>query len=107
MGMNQTNFAKLLGLSRKTLFNYENGDNVPDIAMLESWRAFGVDTVYILTGEKSFTQLTEDEIKIIEIYRNANPQVKAMLNQGVSAVGDVIIQNIQAESGVKITGKSK
>lgn len=45
-------FAQSLGISEKTLGNYERGDNEPDASVLLAYKqTFGVDISWVLTGE--------------------------------------------------------
>lgn len=50
LGLSQTEFAAIPGVSRKTLFGYETGERVPDAAALAAWAAIGVDIAYVITG---------------------------------------------------------
>lgn len=52
LGLNQTDFAALGGAGRKTQFNYETGERVPDGAYLSAIAAAGADVLYILTGQR-------------------------------------------------------
>ncbi len=45
-------FAKSLGVSEKTLGNYERGDNEPDASVLLAYKQiYGVDVSWLLTGD--------------------------------------------------------
>ncbi|MDZ7927886.1 MAG: S24 family peptidase [Agrobacterium sp.] len=45
-------FAKSLGISEKTLGNYERGDNEPDASVLLAYKeVYGVDVSWLLTGK--------------------------------------------------------
>lgn len=50
LGLSQTQFAAIPGVTRKTLFGYETGERVPDAAALAAWAAIGVDIAYVITG---------------------------------------------------------
>jgi transcriptional regulator with XRE-family HTH domain len=50
LGLSQTEFAAIPGVTRKTLFGYETGERVPDAAALAAWAAIGVDIAYVITG---------------------------------------------------------
>lgn len=50
LGLSQTEFAAVAGVTRKTLFGYETGERVPDAAALAAWAAIGVDIAYVITG---------------------------------------------------------
>lgn len=53
LGMNQTDFAAVADISRKTLFGYESGDRTPDAGTLAVWAELGVDVLYVITGQRS------------------------------------------------------
>jgi transcriptional regulator with XRE-family HTH domain len=60
--LNQTDFAGLAGASRKSQFNYESGERMPDAAYLAAVAQIGVDVLYVVTGlraENSATTPTE------------------------------------------------
>lgn len=52
MGLSQTAFANLVGVSLSSQRRYEKGDSDPDTAYLASAAKAGVDIAYVLTGEK-------------------------------------------------------
>lgn len=52
LGYNQTDFAAIGGVGRKSQFNYEEGERQPDAAYLAAAAAVGVDVLYILTGQR-------------------------------------------------------
>lgn len=50
-GLSQTDFGRLGGVTRKTQYNYEEGNRPPDVAYLEAISKIdGVDINYIVTG---------------------------------------------------------
>lgn len=53
LGFNQTDFAALGGMGRKTQFDYESGSRAPDGGYLIAIAAAGADVQYILTGVRS------------------------------------------------------
>jgi transcriptional regulator with XRE-family HTH domain len=50
LGMNQTDFAALTGVSRRSQSNYEGGERSPDADYLAAIAKAGADVTYILTG---------------------------------------------------------
>lgn len=52
LGMNQTEFAKAIGIHLNTQSRYEKGERDPDTAYLSAVARAGVDVGYMLTGEK-------------------------------------------------------
>lgn len=51
--LNQTNFAGLVGVDRKSLFNYENNKQQPNAAYLAKAASVGIDVLYVLTGMRN------------------------------------------------------
>jgi transcriptional regulator with XRE-family HTH domain len=51
--LNQTNFAGLLGVHRKSQANYENNERQPDAAYLAKAASVGIDVLYVLTGMRN------------------------------------------------------
>lgn len=51
LGLSQSEMCELTGVSRKTQFNYENGERYPDAAYLASLLERGGDTHFILSGK--------------------------------------------------------
>ena len=53
MPLNQTDFAVLLGVHRKSQFNYENNKRQPDAVYLANAASVGIDVLYVLTGMRN------------------------------------------------------
>lgn len=92
LGLNQTDFAKLVGQSRGSQAHYERDERAPDARYLSSLAEIGIDVLYILTGNKTPTSMDEvsmEEQKLIENYRAMDDSAK--LN--IQAVGDSFAQS--------------
>jgi transcriptional regulator with XRE-family HTH domain len=92
LGLNQTDFAKLVGQSRGSQAYYERDERAPDARYLSALAAIGIDVMYILTGNKTPTTVDEvsmEEQKLIENYRAMDEA--ARLN--IQAVGDAFAQS--------------
>lgn len=76
IGLNQTAFAAVGGVSRMAQINYEKGVRYPDLAYLEAIAKIGCDIQYIVVGNRSSTALTDDELVLLEKFRNADLQLK-------------------------------
>lgn len=59
LGCNQTVFADVAGITRKTLFGYETGVRPPDAAVLAVWGEMGLDVLYVITGQDSKAVITQ------------------------------------------------
>ncbi|AHL34748.1 Cro/Cl family transcriptional regulator [Pseudomonas brassicacearum] len=52
LGLNQTDFAALAGVTKKTQMLYEADERVPDANYLAAIAEAGADTYFIITGQK-------------------------------------------------------
>lgn len=50
LGLSQSSFADLCGISRKSVVLFEKGKNLPNVAVLLAAEKIGVDVTYVLTG---------------------------------------------------------
>ncbi|WP_122665343.1 helix-turn-helix domain-containing protein [Pseudomonas viridiflava] len=72
LGMNQTEFGTLLGVSRGTQKNYELGANSLDLRYVSALTECKVDAGYVLTGLRSRPPaegLDQAEVELIEQFR--------------------------------------
>ncbi|MFG0467044.1 helix-turn-helix domain-containing protein [Pseudomonas putida] len=72
LGLNQTEFAALLGASKTSQFNYEKGDRSPDAAYLAAAAQSGVDVLYVVTGERTprgSESISASEALMLQNYR--------------------------------------
>lgn len=76
LGLNQTAFASLGGVSKDAQLNYENGSRRPDSTYLEAVASHGVDVLYALTGQRDVTALSVDESDLVRRYREAPTVVR-------------------------------
>ncbi|SCW97475.1 helix-turn-helix domain-containing protein [Pseudomonas sp. NFACC05-1] len=53
LGLNQTDFAALAGVTKKTQMLYEAGERVPDANYLAAIAEAGADLSFIVTGQKN------------------------------------------------------
>lgn len=80
--MTQSAFSQVAGVTRKTLFGYENGDRAPDASALSRWAPLGLDVLYVVTGVRTPAStpaalppdhLTPRERTLLDNYRNTHP----------------------------------
>lgn len=62
LGMTQTAFGEIGGVTKKTQMLYESGDRAPDSVYLEKISALGVDVGYLVTGNRSIVVKPLNEI---------------------------------------------
>lgn len=72
LGLNQTEFGTLLGVSRGTQKNYELGANSLDLRYVSALVERKVDAGYVLTGARSLPEgegFSRDEVELIHQFR--------------------------------------
>lgn len=72
LGLNQDEFGKLGGVTRKSQFNYESEERMPDAAYLESISQAGVDVQFIITGQRVSDLVSEDRAEYLIKSRHDN-----------------------------------
>lgn len=79
LGLNQTDFGSVGGVSRRTQMNYEANGSSPDIKYWESISRIGADIQYILTGLHS---VNSERIRILsDNHESAIPSTKEIDTQ--------------------------
>lgn len=100
LGLNQTELGARGGVSRKTQFNYETGERLPDAAYLAAVMEAGVDVLYVVTGARSAppgigtvlltgdgaTVLTADEAALLDNYRHSSEMGKRAVEAAAAAL---------------------
>jgi transcriptional regulator with XRE-family HTH domain len=89
LGLNQTKFGGLAGVSQRSQTDYETGKIFPDAQYLAAIAAAGADVTYILTGVRAIPSdaqpLTKQEAFVLETYRMTDEAGKAALRTTLSA----------------------
>lgn len=77
LGYNQTDFAGLVGASKRSQIGWEQGRSNPDGAAYEAWAKIGLDVTYVFTGQRSAAgtvsataELPPGEQLLLEAYRD-------------------------------------
>ncbi len=104
LGLNQADFGKLVGVSRRTQAAYEADTNSPDIRYLEAAEKAGVDILYVLSGSRGGDSLAPVESNLINAVRRL-PSEKATLLLAVAAAmsGEITPPYGAAVSGMATT----
>ncbi|EAB3743439.1 XRE family transcriptional regulator [Salmonella enterica] len=89
LGMNQTEFVELIGVSRGSQVAYEADKKIPGGAYLASIEKVGIDVLYVLTGKRipkpnGLTTESPEETALLENYR-AMDEAARLNMQAVSA----------------------
>ncbi|EKS2238818.1 helix-turn-helix transcriptional regulator [Salmonella enterica] len=74
LGMNQTEFVELIGVSRGSQVSYEADKKIPGGSYLASIEKVGIDVLYVLTGKRTpkpegLTTENPEEKALLENYR--------------------------------------
>jgi transcriptional regulator with XRE-family HTH domain len=96
-GLSQTDFGLLGGVSRKSQYNYEEGNRPPDAAYLEAISKIeGVDVGYIVTGIKTigvstpsgeYRVLTKQQEALLDNLEHCPKEVQDAISKLALAVG--------------------
>ncbi|MDI2594325.1 helix-turn-helix domain-containing protein [Pseudomonas sp. 681] len=91
LGLNQTEFGVLLGVSRGTQKNYELGANSLDLRYVAALEEHGADAAFILTGRRStpLGQLfTAAEEELINQFRSISGDDQKAIRRFLKAMAD-------------------
>lgn len=66
-----TEVTKLAEISKNNIGNYKNGQIPNATTLYKLSQIFGISMEYLLTGKES-GELTQDEKKLVDLYRNTN-----------------------------------
>lgn len=88
LGLSQSAFADLLGVSFSSQRRYEDGRSSPDTDYLDSLRRHGVDVQYVMTGREkqaskgySFETLAEFGLAIAKGYQISPDELQCLANE--------------------------
>lgn len=88
LGFNQTDFAKLCGLTKLTQLNYEQNKRAPDGVYLATIAKVGADVLYIITGQRSGELLPSREAVLLDNYRHSDEKGKRVIEQTALVVAE-------------------
>lgn len=74
LGLAQETVRDTLGVAHSTFSRYENAKRLPDLGLAKRLSDIGYDIGYVVTGKRldeSASDLTEDEMQWLELYRNS------------------------------------
>lgn len=100
LGLTQTAMSKAAGVAFRTYCDYEAGKSEPKASTLVALREFGVDALYVLTGQRtpSAGDFSHDEIELVSLYRSAPLAVKAAVLAALTAGNS-------ASSSISVSGQ--
>ncbi len=76
LNLNQTEFAKACGVGLRSQSNYENGERSPDSDYLQKAHELGVDINYLIVGEPAKSNLTKQEMFLLQEFRRLTAEQK-------------------------------
>lgn len=79
LGYSQVAFAALGGASKGSQLAWEKGAAAPNAEFLHLIARFGVDVLYVITGQRSSNGLSVEEAELLAVYRQLDPQGRAGL----------------------------
>ncbi|MDD7545201.1 helix-turn-helix domain-containing protein [Actinobacillus porcinus] len=85
--LTQEQLGAVGGVTKLSQFNYENGKRTPDANYLSEVAKVGVDILYVILGEQANTTINEEELLLLQKFRNADPAVRQFMLHGGSNVG--------------------
>jgi transcriptional regulator with XRE-family HTH domain len=91
LGLNQTEFGELLGVSRGTQKNYELGASSLDLRYVAALEERGIDAAFVLTGRRSTPlgqMFTAAEEELINQYRSITPFDQEAIRRFLQAMAD-------------------
>ncbi|WP_080762412.1 helix-turn-helix domain-containing protein [Chromobacterium violaceum] len=96
LGLNQTDFAALGGVGRKSQFNYEESERQPDAAYLAAISVAGADVLYILTGQRQGKGIGESAVHqaVLEAVDLLSLEKKVDANQLAKAVTKLALRSV-------------
>lgn len=78
IGLNQTEFGRIAGVTKTSQVNYESGERSPSVDYWQAIATAGVDVQYIITGIKTATQntaLSPREAALLDNYRHVDDEL--------------------------------
>lgn len=72
LSLSQAELGELCGVKKLAQFNYEKGERFPDANYLMQAIKVGVDVNYLLTGNRSTSALSADEVFMLDKIRQAS-----------------------------------
>lgn len=61
LGFSQSDFAELVGASRKSQLRWEKDESAPGADVLSIWASKGLDVMYLITGQQQNRHLVHNE----------------------------------------------
>lgn len=86
LDLTQAEFAEKAGIVRETQLKYEKGTRTPSVDYLTAIALMDVDVQYLLTGIRTMKDFTQDELSLIDNYRQSTENGKKAIETTSIAV---------------------
>lgn len=93
LGLNQEDFAKAVGVAKRTLAGYEGGAADVGASVLGQASELGVDVLYVVQGKRTPTEaasFSAAEAELVAHYRELAPTDQASAARMISALADMV-----------------
>lgn len=93
LGLNQTEFSERLGITKNTQYSYERDLRSPDVGyLLRAREIFGVDIIFVMTGQRSATDIEDSEREILDYYRRLDDSDRQLAKRTIAALAGVLVK---------------
>nr|DAI22410.1 MAG TPA: transcriptional regulator, HTH_3 family, Transcriptional Regulaator, Strucutral.9A [Caudoviricetes sp.] len=91
--LNQEVMGAVGGVRKQAQLKYESGASCPSADYLAEIAKIGIDIQYVVLGTRADTAINEEELLLLQKFRNAAPPVRQFMLGGVTTIG----QNFESE----------
>lgn len=95
LGLSQPVLGSIGGVTKLSQLKYETGSVFPKANYLIEIAKVGVDVAYLLFGERAHTTINDEELLLLQKFRNADPAVRKFMLYGGEATS--IGQNFEGD----------
>ena len=103
LGLSQDEFSKYGKVTRKSQFNYESEERMPDASYLEGISQVGVDIQFIITGQRGRDLVSEERTEYrIKSRHDHETHVKVQQNENSNLISDFVMvprYDVRASAG--------
>lgn len=86
LGLTQDQMAAVCDVAKRTYCDYESGKSEPRSSFFEAFAKAGGDVVFVITGQRTVTELAPDEAALLDNYRAISDERKSNLTDVAAAL---------------------
>ena len=102
--LNQTDFAAIGGVSKKTQIDYEKNATSPVATYMSAIAAAGADVLYILTGQRSApVHPTSHDQAILMLYNSLKPEAQEEIYKSLKE--KELLARLMADDRKRVNGE--